>query len=206
MKLSKIAAIIKREKRIVTVHVAGVQWIGTGSCFYPISDMPDLDKNALFTMFDIPTGKREDFSVTEDPSLPGIVFDDLAEVRECLVQRAGTEMFLGGRVLSILSTTQGIEFINSRYLVPFTDQENGFELYERYDERGRIYFAVKTGFLTIGIIWPVKVDLDDFKKALKTWISLCELKQINERDRQIQEMRQMGLFAPEEGDGNDEED
>lgn len=205
MKLSKIAAIIKRGKKIVTVNVSGTQWIGTGSCFYPLNDMPMLDRNALFALFDIPNEKREDYAVQVNIPHPGIVFDD-AEASEALVQRGGIEIIFGGTVLSILETSQGIEFINSRLLVPFADEENGFELYERTTEAGQTYFAVKSGFLLLGLIWPVRVDLDVLKRELETWVALCGMKQFNDRSRKEDEMRQMGLFAPEEGDGNDEED
>ena len=199
MKLSKIGRILKREKRIITVRVGGTQWIGSGSCFYPINNMPQLDENALCTLFEIPAEKREDFTISEISIPAGVSFDD-STAGEMLINKAPMEIIFEGRVLSVLKTQQGALFLNSRYLVPFTDEKNGFELYERTDGSGRQYIAVKSGFILLGIIMPVSVNLVIFAKELEELQAHCLVRMANNEERAEQEAYQMGLIGEKEED------
>lgn len=53
MKLKQIEAILKAEKTIIVSETSACQWLGNGSAFYPVYNLPKLTKDNIFTMFDI---------------------------------------------------------------------------------------------------------------------------------------------------------
>ena len=68
MKIKNIAAICKKNKYAViyeryTEGGGVVQYIGDGAAAYPVTGLPELDKESLLTIFDVPEKQREDWFV-----------------------------------------------------------------------------------------------------------------------------------------------
>ena len=62
MKIKRVESILKARKTIITYHTADkCQWIGDGSAFYPIYNLPPLTEENIFVMFDIAESKRDKF-------------------------------------------------------------------------------------------------------------------------------------------------
>ena len=167
MKLKQIESILKQEKTIIVAETPYCQWLGNGSAFYPVHGLPKLTKENIFTLFDVAEDKREKFYFEERPLPAFLNFED-SDSTEVMLERGAIAFFAEGRALEPLKTSQGIAFINSRYLKPFSDEVNGYELYERTDENGRIYIAVKAGFILLGVIAPYDLVSDKFMNFSKS--------------------------------------
>ena len=172
MKIKKIESILKARKTIVVFSGNGVQWLGDGAAFYPVYNLPKLTRDNLFTMFDIPEDKREKFYF-EERGLPSSVnFEDFDD-GETVLGKPLLALYAKGMSLEAYETSKGVSFINSRYREPFADIEDGIELYERTTPAGRTYFAVKGGFIVLGIISPVDILNEDFTHRLDKLAALA---------------------------------
>lgn len=164
MKLSKIGALCKSAKRIIIYDVIGCQWLSDGYVLYPLVDLPHLDEEGVYTIFDIPEDKRSKVQYEERTSLPyGISISD-AVADETNVQYAPVGISYRGAVYSPVKGRGGILFIDRRHLAPFSDDITLFERY--YPNSDRSYIAVKRGLLLEGIITPSEVATKELAQAL----------------------------------------
>lgn len=174
MKLKQIEAILKSEKTIIVSETSSCQWLGNGEVFYPVYNLPKLTKENIFTMFDISEDKQEKFYFEERKLPQGINFED-CETNEQILDRGALSIRIQGRTLEPLKISQGIAFINTRYLKPFSDSTMGYELYERTDSFGRPYIVVKSGFVLLGVLFPYDLVNEEFLETLKTLLSLSQI-------------------------------
>lgn len=145
MKIKAIEQILKASKTIIYFNHGSCQWIGDGSAFYPLSDLPHLTNGEFFAIFDIPEDKRSKFYFSEIPLPESINISDYDKT-ERILERGTLAFVKDGQVFELLpSPCCGITFINQRYLKPFADEENGFQLAERISANGRPF--VKCGGL-----------------------------------------------------------
>ena len=174
MKLKQIEAILKAEKTIIVSETPACQWLGNGAAFYPVYNLPKLTQNNIFTMFDVAEDKRDKFYF-EERVLPSYLnFEDNDE-HEQILDRGAIAFYAHGRTLEPLKTSQGIAFINARYLKPFADSAAGYELYERTYKLGRPYIAVKSGFMLLGVISPYDLVNESFIDTLETILNLSRV-------------------------------
>lgn len=124
MKIKSIAAICKKNKNIAIFERYSddgdilTQYIGDGSAVYPVVGLPQLDKESLLTIFDVPEKDRDNYFVKTLGVPAGISFEDTDET-ERHVEREGISIIYSGRTLKPIRTTRGLVFIESRYLSPF---------------------------------------------------------------------------------------
>ena len=84
---------------------------------------------------------------------------------------------------------------------PFADADGGYELYERIDAFGRVYIAVKSGFLLLGIISPYDLINEEFVNTLKSLLDLSRVALSNKAHQAIIEnSKQLTLDDEEDGD------
>ena len=131
-----------------------------------------------YTMFDITEEKRDKFYFEERPLPPHINFED-GDDSEQLLERGAITFYAQGRTLEPLKTSQGIAFINTRYLKPFSDIDAGYELYERTTAQGKPYIAVKSGFMLLGIISPYDLVNETFINNLDEILKLSRIALFN---------------------------
>lgn len=141
MKIKSIAAICKKNKNIAIFERYSddgdilTQYIGDGSAVYPVVGLPQLDKESLLTIFDVPEKDRDNYFVKTLGVPAGISFEDTDET-ERHVEREGISIIYSGRTLKPIRTTRGLVFIESRYLSPVADVLDVLELYERRTAEG----------------------------------------------------------------------
>lgn len=94
MKIKSIAAICKKNKNIAIFERYSddgdilTQYIGDGSAVYPVVGLPQLDKESLLTIFDVPEKDRREreardrFTFTEPEQCSLNVDPDTGEVVE----------------------------------------------------------------------------------------------------------------------------
>ena len=94
MKIKSIAAICKKNKNIAIFERYSddgdilTQYIGDGSAVYPVVGLPQLNKESLLTIFDVPEKDRDNYFVKTLGIPAGISFEDTDET-ERHVERRG---------------------------------------------------------------------------------------------------------------------
>ncbi len=174
MKIKAIEQILKASKTIIYFNRGSCQWIGDGSAFYPLNDLPHLTNGEFFAIFDIPEDKRSKFYFSEMPLPESINISDYDKT-ERILERGELAFVKDGQVFEPLpSPCCGITFINQRYLKPFANEENGFQLAERISANGKPYIVVKDGLFVIGVINPFDLVNENFVDTLQKLTALSE--------------------------------
>ena len=204
MKIKSIAAICKKNKNIAIFERYSddgdilTQYIGDGSAVYPVVGLPQLDKESLLTIFDVPEKDRDNYFVKTLGVPAGISFEDTDET-ERHVEREGISIIYSGRTLKPIRTTRGLVFIESRYLSPVADVLDVLELYERRTAEGTPYIVAKAGFLLQAVIMPYDVINQQFVESLQDLTRECEFS-LSEKERREREARDRFTFTePEHG-------
>ena len=187
MKIKAIEAICKQHKHITLYNTSDFgQWISAGSAVYPLNGLPRLTEDNLFTIFDIPDEKRSKFYIESKSERPLMYEFEDASDSESLIEIY--PMNIGGILVPIV-TSLGVVYIHNKYLVPFKDSERGVDLYERINDAGELYIAVKEGFMLCGLIRPLDIITKEFSDSLCKLADLIRVSFENmrakERDRQI---------------------
>lgn len=196
MKISSIEQICKSAKRIDLYSSAATraQWISDGGAYYPLYNLPRLQEENVFTLFDIPEKKQDKINFEHKDQLPANINFSDADNSENALEFGNISIQARGRVFAPLKTSLGVIYINEKYLKPFSNAENGVQLYERYTPGGEIYIAVKEGFLLTGIIIPEDIVTKEFVEELKTIYELSALAAENKRlNRESGKANQMGI-------------
>lgn len=192
IKLKQVEAICKKRKTIIVSEAGGSQWIGDGAAFYLVDELPKLTRELVFTMFDIPPDKRESFYFAE-ASPPDMNFEDCDE-SEVFIGKSDGCIVWDDMTLCPFAASQGLILLDAKYLRPFYEQDGGFDLYERMDAHGNSYFAVKAGFVLLGLIMSKRVDWEQLAKTLSNWHTMAVLSRENERLSKKRSMYQEGLM------------
>lgn len=151
-----------------------VQWIGNDHALYPLFDLPYLDRDELFTIFDIPEKKRDGIlfkHFTEPPEY--LSFEDKAEC-ENILDRAYCDITYAGMDLIPLKTQGGISLIDRKYLSPLKDLMPGLVLFERVTAGQGIYIAVKFGMLIKALIMPEDLITEQLVNKSKDFFDGCK--------------------------------
>lgn len=188
MKLSKLGALIKDQKGAVvldTVDDEGQiirQHIMLYGAMYPLDGYPQLDKDILMTILDVPKEKRADYWYREEVHTentqrwaddnPTINKDTPASLLSVRIET------YQGTLIPVI-THHGLVFINAEYKKPISD-ETEVEYWCRQMSTGYVIVA-KKGYQTIATIGPeqkwatdnVADDLLDIANAAR---KLCEEK------------------------------
>lgn len=187
MKIKSVESIVKQRKRIHVLWDGDVQWLSDGYAAYPFHGFPPLSEENIFKFFDIPEDKQGKYSYVEGQFPIKLCAAD-TDKDELPVKRAGLRLVRYGVELLPLYTKDGIVFIDTKYLAPFSDQVNGYELYERKTmTTGQTYIAVKCGFLLVGIILPDMIAGDkDYVQELTdiTTLLVAESESVKEDSEQ----------------------
>lgn len=182
MKIRKIIDICKKNGNIIIFESGKEQWISDGCAVFPMFNLPKFDKNSLCKTYDITDKQTNKIIFRHEMGLPSSYdFNDVS-VGENIVERGPVCIVDAGRSLIPYATSQGVVFIDAKYLQPLADIENGMlELYERKAKNGQIYFAAKTGFMLVGIIMPVDVINTAFVGRLKAFAEQCDVALFNKQ-------------------------
>lgn len=203
MKIKKVESILKSSKTIITIKSNdSCQWIGNGAAFYPVNNLPTLTKENIFAMFDIPENKQDKFYFEERELPEALCFED-TDATERILDRSEYAINTQGRNLEPLKTSQGISFIDKRLLSPFEKEESGYEIYERTSTSGGVYFAIKSGFLLLGVVGSYDLISDNFIEKLEILLSLSRVAWGNKAMR-IQKLREQSELSLEETDESEE--
>lgn len=183
MKIKKIIELIKKNKNLVIYEGKNCDWLSDGAgAIYPALKSKDITADIICDMYDI---SPSDITI-RNTVLPTAL--DYADCCECenQVEHNSIAIVCGGKQLIPYDTSQGIAFIDKKYLAPFADiDEDYLNVFERYTADGDLYFAVKNGFELIGIIMPVKVVNDDFVEKINAFARACNVALQNKKCEEV---------------------
>ena len=156
MKLKTIAAIFKRNKRLV-IHTAdtGEQWISNGWAMYSLRGMPKVTPEIVLRIFDIPTDKHISW-ICENKEMPTLLNFEDNTPGERSVEPYDTKIDRFGSTFWLFPDTIGIRAIDSDFIKPLLDEEEylTFHRREMYDTAGTFMLAAKVGLELKAIIMP----------------------------------------------------
>lgn len=158
MKLKAIAKLCKSNKFIYTVdETEDSFWLGNGKAIYLISGLPKMTNEHLMVMFEVPEKDKPKYHFSNNSKFTSqldrrdiIESESIAERLEVTIQYCGYELYP-------LKTETGLVCIESDYLKPLADAEQGFELYLRYTDKCKPYIVAKEGMFIKAVILPCNV-------------------------------------------------
>lgn len=175
MKLKRIAALCKKEKRAIiyqkwenefgTGRTMTQQFISNGFAVYAAHGLPPLEKETLLRIFDVAEDKFDAWHVSTMDLPESVNLSDLDYTEEKI---AGTfpSIFLYGTAMQAFGTADnGVIFIRDDYLGPL-DGETGLSYYVRSTE-GMNYLVVKSGLFLQSVILPERFITKNFFALLK---------------------------------------
>lgn len=150
-----------------------MQWIGEGHAIYPMVGIPEVNKEQVLFLFDIPEKHRAKCLVVDQGGIEEFcdVSDGAADNEVKLMPPA---MMTGGNLLTPIMTSQGIAFFNAEYLKPVSDCED-LSLYERYTESGELYLVAKSGMMVEAVVIPENMSGDRGKNLLESLQQITEM-------------------------------
>lgn len=167
MKLKEIAAMCKKDKKIVVKNVSNsdgvvTQWIGTWSALYRISGLPYLSETAIYKIFDIPDDKTCEYGYQESMTHPEDeeykLFVDFAPgdaESENDLTKSEFDIHCAPYTYILFCYGQRYIFIRAEYMKPAWALESE-SYFKRYDA-----VAVKEGMLIAGLLMPVPAWKED---------------------------------------------
>ena len=177
MKLKKVASLCGKTKMFCLYDRAErddvvSQWLGDGYAIYPITGLPYMDEENIYSMFDISAKQQEKIIFRHGPAPEGINLDDV-DPTERRLSDDGLSVVYDGGILKPLQTRDGISFIQNKYLSPLEDVIEMVQLYERATPQGTPYIVAKTGFFLAAVIMPYSVINDKFVYQLSELAQQC---------------------------------
>jgi hypothetical protein len=208
LKIKNVAQICKHTKTVYLLENDAdnpCQWIGNGKAFYPVTGLPLLNEESIYTIFDIPEKQRDKWFYSYEEMPVHISFEDTVQ-EEYQIEKYNLSISYNGMQLRSLHTFNGIVFIESQYLSPLVNVLDNVEFYVRKKPSGEIYIVAKTGFLIAAVIMPEVVLTDDFMDLLDKLKSGCETareyasrRKVDQKSKQIPYDKETGEIIDQEG-------
>lgn len=145
----------------------GIQWIGNGCGVYPLEQMPYFTPETICRAYDITEKQADKIRFGHRKGLPaGLNFSDMA-ADESVVEPLKMALIHNGMLVQPYMTSQGIKFMDEKYLEPIQDEGNSYlQIHERFTESGEMYFVAKRGMLLVAVISPISMISQNFVDTL----------------------------------------
>lgn len=179
MEIKRIINLCKKNGCLILYEHDGGQWISDGFALFPLTNLPHFDAESICRTYDISEKKAAKMLIRHEDALPDriSVACDVAGEMPCEFDE---ELFQG---LVPVQTTRGLVFIQKQYLQPFSDTPaDMLYLFERHGPTGNLYFAVKVGFVLMGIIAPLDHVNEDFVNRIRRVCEQCEVALENKKN------------------------
>ncbi len=140
MKIKKLIDLCKKRGCFYLFEDERVQWLSDGVALYPLYNVPEFDEETLCRTFDITEKQQEKIVFRHEMRLPSqYCFDDFTD-GEVMCAQSPVIINGGSHGLIACKTSQGVMFLDRKYLVPLEDTAEGMlEIFERTTKDGQIY-------------------------------------------------------------------
>ena len=189
MKIKKIISLCKSAGHLVLYDDPDrdIQWLSDGRAIYPLIGCPKFDEDSFCNTYEITDSQRKKIAFRIGEHLPSnFNFDDTDEF-ETETERMPLSVTYSTYDAVAYKTQYGVEFISRAHLQPFGDY-SGRDIVctLRTFESGESYFAIKNGFMLIGIVLPLKIITKSFINELKTFERQVEATSYNKQSENPQ--------------------
>lgn len=168
MKISKIAPLCKRAKRILLLDAEdGTQWAGDGTAAYPLLFMPRLNAETVIPAMSFTEGEGEKLLVRHEQMPDRFETEDLITDEEDMGPALLVFEYYGRLMEAYDIGEAGIIFVPSEYLKPVRSCYDDVSLFIR-GKRNNRYVAVKAGMMLMGIIIPTVFPPQELKPLTGT--------------------------------------
>lgn len=172
MKIKEIAKLCKRSGIMMLYKQEnGIQWLGDGSTFYPIEDLPELSESVLHAIFDF-TEKEKERVLFKRAEKTYINLDD-NDQDEIMLDDNLMSIIVTDKIIKPFSTPRGIVFIDTAYLKPLKDITDELQYYVRIAGEGQQYIIAKIGMLVVAAIMPFNAVCKELVDKLDIITSQC---------------------------------
>lgn len=199
MKIKDVATICKKNKVAILFESRREdtveQCVSDGGAVYKLFGLPYLDASNLLTIFDVPEKNRPKWTVLNRALPAEINMTDFCENEFPIDERdAYPQIVHAERVLKPLRISDGIMFIQTKYLKPVSDEQDFQRFFERKTASGISYIVVKTGLIVQAAIMPMSMPKGNFADSLEGLADQIRLAAEREKVRkQAEQMAEMGL-------------
>ena len=165
MKLKKVAALCKKNKRAIILNQEKegeivAQYISNGYAIFPLYELPTLDKRNLLTIFDVESDKWDEWFVSERKLNTSYMNPEDWDSTEDRIKHLYPPVIWQGTQLMICGLpNREIMIIDADSLGPVDSAEADY--YFRENEKGVKYLTVKEGLLLTAVIYPYQFKADD---------------------------------------------
>ena len=205
MIIKKIIDLCKKRGICYLYDGADVQYISDGAAIYPMYNLPRFDENTLCRTYDITDTQQNKIHFHHSRELP--MHLDLSDNTdsEVLCQRGSMVLSIAGGGAVPYMTSQGLMFINAKYLTPLSDvRDNMIEVYERISTSGNTYFVIKSGFVLLAAVTPYEVINPKFVDDLSALTAMCKVALENQQLSTQPKTQQLKMFDTEGNDSANE--
>ncbi len=189
MKIKKIISLCKTAGQLILYADPDrdIQWLSDGRAIYPLIGCPKFDEDSFCNTYEITDSQRKKMAFRINEQLPvHFNFDDTDDF-ETETEKMPLSVTYSTYDAVAYKTQYGVEFINRAHLQPFGDY-SGRDIVctLRTFESGDSYFAIKNGFMLIGIVLPLKIIVKSFIDDLKTFERQVEVTFYNSKSENPQ--------------------
>ena len=192
MKLSKYAALVRREAFCHVIHIENEgMWLGARGVLYRASELPECSgPEQVQAILSLSDKQMEKVVVkeTDCESVGNVLGYDLHEYTREQVTRPVDIVAMAkgiGEVCALKTSDGELLFYNNSYLAPIEEDIKGgyMEMTARRHANGTWYIAVKNGMNVLAIIMPVKLVGPEFIGKLQDFEALCTEQLLREQKR-----------------------
>jgi hypothetical protein len=159
VKIGKVAQLCKANRHIMLVNVPDedkkpAQWVGTEQAIYPLYGMRTMDKNQLYTIFDVTEKQASKIAFTELEAEKIAFRLDAHDFTESGIQPLYINITYMGSIYRPFNTSKGIRLVDRCFIMAMTKDVELLTYYERQMSDGKIYIVARLGYLIVGMIAP----------------------------------------------------
>lgn len=154
MKFKKVLAICKKRKRFTLYNCGDFQMLSDGAAAYELIGHPIYDEDSLMMVAEI---SNDTVAIEQKDKIPFDINDSCEDDEMC--ELVDITFGYRGNVLQPVRSKSGTEFIDKKYLAPFSGEE--YTICKR-----KSLYVIKVGMLAKGFICPIIIQDTAFKKEL----------------------------------------
>lgn len=206
MKIKKIIKLCKDSHKLALFadSTRKMKWLSDGYAIYPLQGCPIFDEDSFCNTYEINDSQRNKIVFRINEELPqGYDFSDTDNF-ESITEKMPLSVNYSSYDSVAFKTEFGVVFVKRSHLHPFDDYDSkDLSFMLRTNKSGQPYFAVKNGFMLIGIIEPLKVIDRTFCEELMNFTKQVEVTFYNGLEKKNTENAQIEM---PEVNTDDEED
>lgn len=184
VKFKKFQSLTKhsRQCQVIQISESDLQFLNNGYSVYPAHNLPALNDEMIFALFDIEEKNRDNFAITR-VSNTFLNYDDTDDTEESVVNAGFAIKFNNlDYIVRPVFTKQGLFYYDPKWVAPFDGNYDA--LYVRYNNHsltGQPYIAVKSGLFVVGFVLlrdlnaDLKALANNSREDLQTLCSMLEV-------------------------------